>query len=217
MRDRVPAREPPATSDEGRPFADPPWDSPFDPEKALAIIPADAKISGMFFSYLVAAAKAQGHVLPSARERYVQFTFYPVAELARLVLEAVPLLFPGRPMRPSLRTLGRHAPDAFLSSTLGKVTLGSVDDVSAAISAIANAYEVNLKPSRVTILDKGSNWVVVRIEKVYYFLDSHHVGTFEGILKFAGVNGTVKMASRGPASADLLLVWDATTPAAGLR
>jgi hypothetical protein len=46
------------------------------------------------------------------------------------------------------------------------------------------------------------------LEKIVYFLDSHHVGTFEGVLRFAGVKGVVRMASFGPASADFLLTWD---------
>ncbi len=215
LRDRsAGAREAPTISEEGRPFVEPPWEAPLDTERALAIIPADAKISGMFFTYLVAAAKAQNFVLTTAKERYLTFNFYPVADLARLVLEAVPLLFPGKPLRYALRTLGRRAPDAFLSSTLGKVTLGSTEGVQAAVAAIASAYELNLRPSRVQILDKGPNWAVVRLEKVFYFLDSHHVGTFEGILRFTGVSGTVRIASRGAASADLLMTWDPqATPA----
>jgi uncharacterized protein (TIGR02265 family) len=210
----------PPTSYEGRPFVDPPWDAPIDVERALAIIPADSTISGMFFSYLVGAAKAKNHVLPSARDRYLAFNFYPVAELARLVIEAAPLFFPGRSLRFALRTLGRHSPDAFLSSTLGKVTLGSTEGVHAAFAAIANAYELNLRPSRVAIVDRGPTWAVVRIDKVFYFLDSHHVGTFEGIFKFAGVNGTVRIASRSASSADLQLSWDAagsSTPPTAAR
>jgi uncharacterized protein (TIGR02265 family) len=208
MADRSPgSRVPPSHSEEGRPFANPPWDAPVDAERVLGSIPADATISGMFFTYLVAAARAMGVPLPSAGERYLAFKFYPVVDLTRLVLEAIPLLFPGRPLRQGLRVLGRGAPDAFLSSTLGKVTLGSTDSVHSAIAAIAHAYEVNLRPSHVAVLDKGPAWAIVRIEKVHYFLDSHHVGTFEGVMKFAGAEGTVRIASRSASSADLLLDW----------
>jgi uncharacterized protein (TIGR02265 family) len=210
MPDRsAPGRDAPSISEEGRPFVDPPWEAPLDAERALALIPPDAKIAGMFFAFLVAAAKERNFVLKTAtRDRYLPFNFYPVSELARLVLEAVPLLFPGRPLRHALRILGRRAPDAFLSSTLGKVTLGSTEEVHSAIAAIANAYELNLRPSRVMVLAKGATWATVRLEKVYYFLDSHHVGTFEGVLKYSGVEGTVKLASRGAASGDLLLTWE---------
>jgi uncharacterized protein (TIGR02265 family) len=194
-------------SNEGRPFVDPPWEAALDVERALASVPADAKISGMFFVALVAGAKQRKVVLPSARDRYVAFNFYPVIDLARLLVEAAQLFFAGRPLRHALRSLGKAAPDAFLSSTLGKVTLGSTEGVHAAVAAMANAYELNLRPSRVSTLDSGPDWVTVRLDKVCYFLDSHHVGTFEGILRFAQVKGTVRLASRGAASADLLLAW----------
>ena len=203
------SRVPPSHSEDGRPFVDPPWEAPVDVDRCLAGIPADATISGMFFTYLIAAAKAMGTPLPSAGDRYLAFKFYPVSDLARLVLEAIPLLFPGRPLRQALRVLGRRAPDAFLSSTLGKVTLGSALDAHASIAAIAGAYEVNLRPSRVAVLDKGPRWATVRVDKVHYFLDSHHVGTFEGVLKHAGAEGAVRIASRSPSSADLLLEWQA--------
>ena len=49
---------------------------------------------------------------------------------------------------------------------------------------------------------------VVRLEDIHYFLDSHHVGTFEGALKFAKVEGRVLIARRGRAAADLLLEWN---------
>jgi uncharacterized protein (TIGR02265 family) len=210
MRDREAgsARERPRVSDEGRPFVDPPWDAPLEVERVLAIIPADAKISGMFFVALVAGAKARSQTLPSARERYVPFNFYPVAELARLLVEASERFYPGRSLRHALRTLGRSAPEAFLASTLGKVTLGSTEGVHAAVAAMGNAYELNLRPSRVSTTDSGANWAVVRLDKVLYFLDSHHVGSFEGVLRFAKVTGTVQLASRSPGSADFLLTWE---------
>ena len=45
------------------------------------------------------------------------------------------------------------------------------------------------------------------IPQIYYFLDSHHVGAFEGVLKFAGVRGEVLINPCGPGACDLLLTW----------
>jgi uncharacterized protein (TIGR02265 family) len=210
MRDRGAAssKQLPARSDEGLPFVDPPWDAPLDRERVVAAIPVDSKISGMFFVALVAGARTRGVALPSARERYVGFNFYPVAELARLLVEAADRFYPDRTLRQALRALGKAAPGAFLASTLGKVTLGSTEGVHAAVGAMANAYELNLRPSHVATLDTGPSWAIVRLNKVSYFLDSHHVGTFEGILKFAGVKGSVQVASRAATSADFLLAWE---------
>jgi uncharacterized protein (TIGR02265 family) len=197
----------PTISADGRPFVDPPWDTPLDAARVCASIPAEATISGMFFAALVAGAKGRGLTLSSARERYRSFDFYPVADLAALLVEAADRFFPGRPLRQALRALGRAGPDALLTSTLGKVTLGSTEGAHAAIAAMANAYELNLRPSRVSTAGSGPTWAVVRMEKVHYFLDSHHVGTFEGVLRFAGVQGSVRIASRTSTAADLLLTW----------
>lgn len=210
MRERAASsvQEKPALSSDGRAFVDPPWDAPLDAERVCASVPADMTISGMFFAALVAGAKARGVTLPSARDCYTAFQFYPVTDLARLLVEAAQRFYPGRPLRHALRSLGRAAPEAFLKSTLGKVTLGSTEGIHAAVAAMANAYEVNLRPSHVTVGDTGPTWAVVHLERVPYFLDSHHVGTFEGVLRHAQkTEGTVRIASRSTASAELLLAW----------
>jgi uncharacterized protein (TIGR02265 family) len=208
MRDRgTPTRVAPALASDGRPFLEPPWDAPLDAARACSSIPADATISGMFFTALVAGAKARGLTLPSARDRYTPFQFYPVADLARLLVEAGERFFPERPLRQALRSLGKAGPAAFLTSTLGKVTLGSTEGVHAAVTAMANAYELNVRPSQVSVVDSGPTWAIARLEKVPYFLDSHHVGTFEGVLRFAGAQGAVRIAARSSTSAEFLLTW----------
>jgi hypothetical protein len=78
---------------------------------------------------------------------------------------------------------------------------------------MANGYELNVGPCSVAVLDKGARWTVIRLDNIVHFLDSHHVGNFEGVLRFAGVKGVVRIASRSPTSADFLLTWDAAKPA----
>lgn len=191
----------------GAPFLPPRWDAPLDREAELAAIPETATISGMFLAPLVNEAQKRGVVLRSARERYVGFTFYPLREHARLLLEVCDRLYPDRPVRQILRKLGRGAPNALLASTLGKVVLGSVEGPHDVIAAMAKAYPLNARPSKVTVLESARGRSVVRLEDIFYFLDSHHVGAFEGVLNFAKVEGQVLIAKRGRASADLLLEW----------
>jgi uncharacterized protein (TIGR02265 family) len=189
------------------PFLAPPWDAALDPELSVAAIPQGATISGMFLAPLALEAKRLGVTLPSARERYMQFSFYPLREHARLLLETCARLYPNRPLRQALRKLGRGAPKALVASTLGKVVLGSVEGPHDVIAAMARAYPLNARPSRVTVLESTRGRSVVRLEDIYYFIDSHHVGAFEGVLNFAGVKGQVLLAKRGRAAADLLLEW----------
>jgi uncharacterized protein (TIGR02265 family) len=199
----------PTMTSDGRPFSDPPWDEALDPEQVISTVPANARVAGMFFIALAAGAQMRGCTLPSARERYVQFTFYPVAELARLLVEAAERFYPNFSLRQALRALGSSGPRAFVASTLGRVTLGSAEGVHAAVAAVASTYKINLRASRVAILDSGPNWVIVGMEVVPYFLDSHHVGVFEGTIRYAGVDdGRAQIASRSSASAELLLSWN---------
>jgi uncharacterized protein (TIGR02265 family) len=192
-------------------FVEPPWQAPLDVETEIARIPEDATISGMFLGPLVIEAKRQNVTLPSARDRYLPFKFYPLREHCRLLVETCERLFNDRSLRQGLRKLGRGAPAALVASTLGRVVLGSAEGVDEVISAMAKAYPLNAHPSRVTVLESKPGRAVVRLEEVHYFLDSHHVGTFEGALKFAGVTGRVLIASKGPTRADLLLEWAAGT------
>jgi uncharacterized protein (TIGR02265 family) len=204
--DRVSQLTSPTEHPGGR-FVEPDWHAPFDPDLELRLVPEDAKISGMFLAPLVAELKRVAPGAAVTRPRYVAFNFYPLREHAQLLLEACRLVYPQRPLRVALRTLGRAAPQAFVASTLGKVVLGSTQGVHDRIAAIAKGYELNLRPGRATVLESGKTRIVVRLEDVHYFLDSHHVGAYEGTMKQAGVAGRVLLADRGRASADLLLEW----------
>jgi uncharacterized protein (TIGR02265 family) len=190
-------------------FVEPPWHLPLDVELSLEAIPHSATISGMFVAPLIAEAKRRGMTLPSARDRYLPFGFYPLREHARLLVEICTQGFRQLPLRQALRKLGRGAPAALMSSTLGKVMLGSVESTPDIIVAMARAFPLNARPSRVTVpmLERGR--AIVRMEEVHHFLDCHQVGVFEGALKFAGTPGSVLIDVRGPAAADLLLTWDA--------
>jgi len=188
-------------------FVEPPWNAPLDAEAMIASIPEVATISGMFLMPLALEAKRRGVALPSARERYVAFQAYPLREHARLLVETCRLLHGGRPLRQVLRKLGRGAPQALVASTLGKVVLGSVEGVHDVVRAMVKAYPLNLRPCHLAVLEASPGRAVVRLEDLHYFLDSHHVGAFEGVLRYAGVSGGVRIAKRGPAAADLLLEW----------
>jgi uncharacterized protein (TIGR02265 family) len=189
-------------------FMDPPWKAPLNLEVELQKAPEEATISGMFLQPLVQEALARGYSLPSAQERYLPFKFYPVREHMRLLWETCSARFPELSSRQALRKLGRGAPRALLGSTLGKVVLGPAEGVHAVVRAMASAYALNVKPGGAVVLDEQETRLVVRLEQIHYFLDSHHVGTFEGVLRHAGVNGRVTLYAHAHSTADLLLEWD---------
>jgi uncharacterized protein (TIGR02265 family) len=188
-------------------FIDPPWEAPLDAEHALSTVPAEATLAGMFFLALAEGAQRHQVKLDFGRPRYLQFGFYPAREFAALLIQACRLFYPQLSLRLALRRIGSVAPVAFLGSTLGRVTLGASEGPAAMVSAIVKTYPINIKPSRCEIVRESPRSMEVSLDGVPYFLDSHHVGVFEGTLHYAGVEGSVKICPRSDVSADFLLEW----------
>jgi len=182
-------------------FKEPPWQEGLDVARALSLISDDSTIAGMFFLAVLEGAQRRGVTLPSKRERYLPFGFYPVAEFAPLLITAAGLFHPNLSLRQGLRAIGSVGPSILAKSVLGKVTLGSAIGVHAVIEA------VNIRQSSCAVTHKAERACVLSLENVQHFLDCHHVGVFEGTMLHAGVKGRVRIAKRSEFSADLLLEW----------
>jgi uncharacterized protein (TIGR02265 family) len=194
-------------------FIEPPWEAALDAESVIESIPREALIAGMFFVAVQKGAERRGITLPEARERYLPFGFYSIAKFAPLLVSAARVFYPDRPLREGLRAIGTAAPAAFSSSVLGKVTLGSAEGVHAVVTSIVNTYSINVRPSQCFVVESGPTSMIVSLNDVHHFLDSHHVGVFEGTLKYAGVEGRVLIAAKSSISAELLLEWRAPAQA----
>jgi len=188
-------------------FSEPPWNTVLDVPRALSLISADSTIAGMFFLAVSESAKRRGVQLSGTRERYLPFGFYPVAEFAPLLVAAAGIFHPALSLRQGLRAIGAVGPAILAKSVLGKVTLGSAIGVHAVIEAVANTYAVNIRNSSCAVTHKAARACVVKLDNVQHFLNSHHIGVFEGTLTHAGVKGRVRIASQSEFSAELLLEW----------
>lgn len=161
----------------------------------------------MLIAPMIAEAKRRGVDRSTARERYVAFNWYPLQEHARMLIDHCRDFYPDLSLRAALRKIGRAAPDAFLGSTVGKVTLAPAEGIHDIVSAFCKAYQMTLDPGAAEVLELESQHIIVGLREVYHFLDCHHVGAFEGALKRAGVRGKVSIAQHSHANADLLLEW----------
>jgi uncharacterized protein (TIGR02265 family) len=187
-------------------FTDPPWDAPLDAAREIESIPSAALIRGMFIIPVIEEAKRAGASL-AKRERYVPFQFYPLREHAQLMVEASSVVFPQLPLRQALRRLGRGAPRAFVASTLGRVVLQSAQGVIDVVTALAKGYELNMKPGRAYVDQPRPRVLDVTMEQIYFFVDSHHVGAFEGALHFAGTPGKVRVHRIDASTTVLRIEW----------
>ena len=192
-------------------WQDPPWSAPLDVDALLRAIPADATMTGVFLAGVAEVGKQRGLALTKARDRYLPFQAYPLREHCELLVEVARLAFATTPRREALRRLGRGAPQVLLSSTLGRVVLGSANGPIEVLRAMAKSYALHMKPCTLEVLDEGSGRAVVRLAQVHNFLDSHNVGVFEGCLRYAGVKGEVRIHAYDRATADLLCTWSGSS------
>ena len=190
-------------------FVEPPWSAPVDVPRVLRTVPENGTVAGMFLQPIVEAARRFNVTFPFARERYLPFSFYPMREHVQLMVETAPVVLPGVPIRIALRKLGRLAPRSLLESTIGKVLLGSSTDIEMVLRAMAQTYPVHIKPSHVQLVEYKPGCALMRLEQIHFFLDSHHVGCFEGALRYAGKqHGKIRIRSYTNTAADFLLTWE---------
>lgn len=170
-------------------------------------MPETAKQKGMFLIAMVVEAKKLGRTLPSARERYLPFQDYPLREHVQLLVEYAQVMFPQHSLREGLRRIGRAAHRAFVESTVGKVVWATVTDPTSAIEGILKGYSISVPGCDVRVTERGPAFARVRMERVYYFLDCHHVGCIEGAVRAVGVKPRVRIKLDSPTSADLMCEW----------
>jgi uncharacterized protein (TIGR02265 family) len=104
--------------------------------------------------------------------------------------------------------MGRGSPGALVQSMIGRVVLGSVEGPLEILRAMAKSYALHTKPAMLSVVEQEPGRAIVRAKDVVYFLDSHHVGVFEGVLKYAQVeDAQVRIHSWSETEADLLCEW----------
>jgi uncharacterized protein (TIGR02265 family) len=161
----------------------------------------------MFPAAVARLAQQSGVPLTKARDRYTPFSPYPLRQHCDLLLEAAKGVFPRLSLREGLRRIGRGAPQVLIQSTIGRVVLGSAEGPAPLLKAMAKSYALHMRPCILDVVEHGDSRAIVRIADVHNFLDCHNVGVFEGVLRYAGVNGRVRIHTYDRTHADLCCEW----------
>ena len=188
-------------------FREPPWDAPLDIEAEVRSLPGSATIKGLFLLPMLLEASRRGLVLKTARTRYLPFVEYPLVEHLRLLVEAAHAFYPTLTTRRGLRKLGRAAPRALSDTLMGKVMWSTVTDVASGLELAARIYAITAPSSRVVIVESHPGDALVRLEGAHCFVDSNHVGTWEGVLRACRVNGSVAVRVQSARIAEFALEW----------
>jgi uncharacterized protein (TIGR02265 family) len=187
-------------------------DAPLDRGKLLAIIPVEPVLKGMFFQNLRDRCVRAGFVPRNALPSYVAFRDYRIRDYAELMLDTAAGCFPKLTLRRALYEVGHSQFDVFAKSLTGRVMLAGLLGGSPARMArvVSKIYQAIHSHARVEVLDSSDEHMVLRYTDLWCFLDCNEVGTMIGAVEAFGYRGTVKIATRGAAAADVWIRWSKT-------
>jgi len=180
------------------------WD---DLEARIALVPADAKIRGMFLSE---ALRLAPRLVKSATQqtRYVPFSLYPVQDYMRLLLRIAAARSPSKSAGTALLELGFGVYSQFASSIAGTAIFAIAQlDFRRVCELSPKAYGVTLKPGGTEVVHAGPNDAVVRLVHVWAYPDIFHTGIWLGAMEACGASGTIEVKRCLPSSVELHVHW----------
>lgn len=169
------------------------WLEPFDLEAALAVIPEDATVRGMFFQFL------EGHLLrvngkPLGEFEHGAFQPYPARDYVRMIHATALALYPDAPVREALRRVGHFLYDDFQRTMVGRAIFAVAGRDFARLCSLAHkAYGVSYAPCelRAAVVSPGRATVVMA--PVHILPDTFQVGAWEGAARFCGLSPTIRI------------------------
>jgi uncharacterized protein (TIGR02265 family) len=187
-------------------FTPPDFSAPLDEAEALARIPTEATVKGMFLAAAVEAMRARDHA-PSSEETFVPFDDYPMRRAVALLFEAARAVHPGLPIREGIRRLTWSAYGTFADSLIGRVVFAAARRSPASIYRLAaRAWPHGASHGRLApeILDDRT--AIVRATE-FPLPEPAGIGIAEGVLLGCKRHGSVAVLREGPDALQLWIRW----------
>ncbi len=175
---------------------------------ALARVPGDATIKGMFLNGLIELAEARGVSLqgqddvdaPLLRHR-PSFKDEPLVDFMRLAVAVARAGWPELELAQGLREVGRQTYRTFLQSLTGRVMFGVLGrDIVKLIGASTKAYAVSQSHGRAVVVESSTRGCVLEYTGLYQFLDALEVGVVEEAVLSCGLRPVIKLELTSPVS-----------------
>ena len=183
------------------------WSAPLDLPAQIAATPADAKIRGMFFQFVLDAIGASA-AASLKTGRHLAFKHYPMREFVELVMLACAKATPDLPLRQAVRQLGHNVYPSFAATMVGTAIFAVAGRSFASIAELApRAYGVSLDPGRVQVVSLSSNHVRVALRDMWMLADCFQIGIWEGALRFCSVVGEIKVHTLAIDAVDFDITW----------
>jgi uncharacterized protein (TIGR02265 family) len=161
---------------------------------------------GVFFKTALHEADIAGVRRQAGRDSYSPLIPYPTSELISVLFECSQLAFPGVPPREALRRLGQRVFTNLRATSAGTFLFAVAGrKATAALGLVNRAYR--LFSTNCTAVPRqypaDGTWVI-ELRNVWSFVDSYHVGIFEGALAGYGEHPEIRVRTLALADADLV-------------
>jgi len=179
-------------------FVVPRWDAPFEVEREIEAAPPNASVRGMFFDFAVNRARRVSKRAISSESR-IAFMHYPMRDYMRLLADCAREAYPHAPAREGLRRMGAHLYDDFLETMVGRAIFSVAGKRFDKIAVLApKAYSASYAPCQLRTAITESKTIHVRFEPMYVFMDTFHVGAWEGVARFCGTEASIRVRTTAP-------------------
>ncbi len=148
------------------------------------------------------------HGVALGTKKYTAFREYPGEELLDLLVATAQGVWPNLPIKEALRRVGKIAFPTLFNSLIGKVVFGALSrDVTSIWKVLPKGYSVSSNVGSAQLLELHPTEVLVRMEGIYAFVDSWHVGMFEGAIELYGSTPDIFIKVMSANSADFHITW----------
>jgi uncharacterized protein (TIGR02265 family) len=194
-------------------FRQPETDTPFNVDAALAALPKQATIRGMFFHNVT-------EQVPEARRAEVLFdaglpeakfrglVSYPYADFIRLIASAAPHVHPRVPLREAITRVGESFYEVLADSLAGRVIFGVLGrDAERIFGVAAHGWKLSLNFGEVESAKHSPSHFRITFENCPALLDTSNYGVIRGALRFCGVKGRVLLAQENAGTGAYDVTW----------
>jgi uncharacterized protein (TIGR02265 family) len=183
-----------------------------DLEGHLAQMSPDASCKGMFLADVIQRASrvtSEQTLFRAAQlpeRRYVAFRDYPLAETMKLFMAAARALFPRYPPGEGLRRLGQTAFETVLATHVGRALFGILGrDVEPILLTGPKAFKLMVNVGHVSAEKTSYRTFTFHAHDFPAFLETYQVGVLEGVLRYCGERGRIRIAVEDLAHATIEL------------
>lgn len=170
-------------------------DLPAEVRAYIQSVPEGAQIRGMFLNWVLDHVERAGHpadgLTRTGASGWSGFRWVPLPDYLELLTRAMHRVFPHLPPQEGFRRHGHYIYENFSQTMVGKSVFAGALSPLSIIRLAPRCYSMVVSPGSVHV-DISDELIAVTFDNVWTFNESLQLGTWEGVLRKLGMDGSVR-------------------------